>query len=65
MQTWLIKRTSDGAYVTMPGAPSRHTLDLREARLFNSCDLAERSCCPGKEYVVTLESQLPNLQGLR
>lgn len=52
---YVIKRMSDGAYVTRPGSPRSYTEFLENARRFPTHDVAESERCLGNERVFSVE----------
>jgi len=55
--SYLIKRLSDGAYVSRPQVWTSYTRRLEDARRFSTHKEAERDRC-GNEVVVELEREL-------
>jgi len=50
--SYVIQRTTDGAYVARPGSRSSYVRELQHARVFLSREAAERERCPGNERIV-------------
>lgn len=55
--SYVLVRTSDGAFVARPGSASSYTLALQKAETFQSKEQAERNKC-GNEVAVCVDSIL-------
>ena len=55
MTGFVIRRTSDGSYVTRRGSRYSHTHNLENARTFSSEEEARRELCPDSERIVPLD----------
>lgn len=55
---YVVKRRSDGAYVSKPGSSSSYTRDLRQARKWEKMSDAMLESCVESEYVADLETEL-------
>ena len=52
MYCWVIRRTSDGFFVTPPGQKRSYARDLMKARTFTTREAADAECCVENERVV-------------
>jgi len=52
---WVIKRVSDGKFVTLPGERDSYTRLLQRARVYPTLEAAQKDCC-GNEYSVEVAS---------
>jgi len=55
---YVLRRTTDGAYVARPGSSSSYCRALQDARTFSTREAAERERCVGNEVIVELDSIL-------
>jgi len=55
---YVIRRTSDGKFVAIPGSKNSYTTSIRKARVFTTRESAENSRCVENEYVENLENLL-------
>jgi hypothetical protein len=49
---YVLRRTSDGAYVAQPGSASSYTRKLEHAQTFSTRDDAVKASCPENERPV-------------
>lgn len=56
--SYVIKRTTDGAYVARPGNPSSYVRALQLARAFISREAAELERCPDNECIVLVDDEV-------
>lgn len=58
MTGYVLKRASDGAYVSKPGAAHSYTKRLEEARIFATAEEAWKNACQENEVVIPLNNIL-------
>lgn len=58
MSMFVIKRTSDGLYVALPGLKSSYVKNLQYARTFPTREQAVREVCPDNERIVSIEEEM-------
>ncbi len=51
---YVLKRTSDGAYVNRPGSRKSYTRKLENAQKFEDREHAEGNACPENEVAVSV-----------
>lgn len=56
MRGYVIVRTSDGKYVSMPGSGRSYTDKLPKAAIYSTREDAAKVVCPGNEHVVSVDA---------
>lgn len=56
--SYVLKRSSDGAYVAPSGSPSSYTRALPHARIYPTREAADADRCPGNETIYAVAEEL-------